>query len=89
MTEGEMVGWYHQFYEHLFEQTPGDSQGQESLMRCSLWGHKESDMTYWLNKLKLRKPTEFLVISGTTETEADSTDHKGLEKLMQLSGITG
>ena len=45
MTEDEVVGWHHQLYEHLFEQTPGDSEGQGSLMCCSLWGHKESDMT--------------------------------------------
>ena len=28
-----------------FEQTLGDSEGQESLACCSLWGHKELDMT--------------------------------------------
>ena len=28
-----------------FEQTPGDSEWQGSLVRCSPWGHKESDMT--------------------------------------------
>ena len=49
MTEDEMVGWHHQLYEHLFEQTPGDSEGQGSLMCCSLWGHKELDMTERLN----------------------------------------
>ena len=26
-------------------QTPGDSEGQESLFCCSSWGQKESDMT--------------------------------------------
>ena len=26
-TEDEMVGWHHQFNEHEFEQTPGDSGG--------------------------------------------------------------
>ena len=34
-----MVGWYHRLGEHEFEQTPGDSEGQGSLM-CS-WGLKE------------------------------------------------
>ena len=28
-----------------FEQAPGDGAGQGSLACCSLWGHKESDMT--------------------------------------------
>ena len=30
---------------HEFEQTPGDSKGQESLVCYSPWGHKESDTT--------------------------------------------
>ena len=35
-----MVGWHHQLNGHEFEQTPGDSEGQGSLMCFSLWGHK-------------------------------------------------
>ena len=38
MTEHEMVGWHHQLYGHEFEQALGDSEGQESLACCSLWG---------------------------------------------------
>ena len=30
---------------HEFEQTLGDSEGQESLMCCSPWGQRESDRT--------------------------------------------
>ena len=48
-TEDETVGWHHQVNGHEFEQTPGDSDGQGSLVCCSPWGHKESDMTEWLN----------------------------------------
>ena len=48
----EMVEWYHRFDEHEFEQVLGDGNGQG----CSLWDHKESDMTEWLsnsnNKVK-------------------------------------
>ena len=44
-TEDEMVGWHHQLNGHEFEQTPGDSEGQGSLVGCSPWGHKESDTT--------------------------------------------
>ena len=40
-----MVGWHHQLNEHEFEQTLGDGEGQRSLVCCSPWGHKESDMT--------------------------------------------
>ena len=30
---------------HEFEQTPRDSEGQGSMVCCSPWGHRESDMT--------------------------------------------
>ena len=49
MTEDEMVGWHHWLNGHEFEQAPGDSEGQGSLAWCSPWGHKELDMTSWLN----------------------------------------
>ena len=54
-TEDEMVGWHHQLDGHEFEQTLGDSEGQGSLMCCSPWGCKESDMTEQLNWLTDRK----------------------------------
>ena len=44
MTEDEMVGWHHRLDRHEFKQSPrlGDEQG--SLVFCSPWGHRESDM---------------------------------------------
>ena len=48
-TEGEMVGWHHWLNQCKFEQTPGDSERQESLVCYSSWGHKEWDMFYQLN----------------------------------------
>ena len=48
-TEDNMIGWYHWFNGHEFEQTLGDGKGQGNLLCCSPWGHKESDMTEWLN----------------------------------------
>ena len=45
MTEDEMIGWHHQLNGHEFKQTLGGSEGQGSLVGCSLWGCKESDMT--------------------------------------------
>jgi len=44
-TEDEMVGWHHQLNGHEFEQTPGDSERQGSLVCCNPWGQKESDTT--------------------------------------------
>ena len=40
-----MVGWPHPINGHEFEPTPGDSEGQRSLVCCSSWGHKKSDTT--------------------------------------------
>ena len=49
MTEDEMVGWHHQLYGHEFEKAQGAGDRQGSRPCCSPWGHKESDMTEWLN----------------------------------------
>ena len=51
MTEDEMVGWHHQLNGHEFEQTPGDGEGQGSLVCCSTWGHEESNTTQQLNNI--------------------------------------
>ena len=48
-TEDQIIGWHHWLNEHEFEQTLGDGEGQEGLVCCSPWGHKELDMTEWLN----------------------------------------
>ena len=48
-AEDEMVGWHHQLNGHGFEQSPGNGEGQRSLVCCSSWGHKESDTTERLN----------------------------------------
>ena len=52
MTEDEMVGWHHWLNGHEFDQALGVGDGQGSLACCSPWGHKESDMTKWLNWTK-------------------------------------
>ena len=45
MTENEMVGQHYQLNGQEFEQAPGDGEGKGSLVCCSLWGGKESDIT--------------------------------------------
>ena len=40
MTEDMIAGWHYQFNRHVFEQTLGDSKGQQSLPCCSSWGCK-------------------------------------------------
>ena len=43
------VGWHHRLDGHEFEQVLGAGDGQRSLVCCSSWCHKESDMTEPLN----------------------------------------
>ena len=52
----EMVGWHHWLNAHEFEQAPGVDDGQVILVCCSPWGHKESDMTEWLNWTQNKSP---------------------------------
>ena len=40
-TEDQMVGWHHLLSGQEFEQIPGDSEGQESLVCYSPWDRKE------------------------------------------------
>ena len=35
-----VVGWHRWLNGHEFEQAQGDSEGQGSLVCCSLWGHR-------------------------------------------------
>ena len=44
-----MAGWHHRLNGHESDHTLGDSEGQGSLVSCSPWDHKESDMTELLN----------------------------------------
>ena len=39
-TDNEMAGWHHQLNGHVFQQTPGDSEGEGSQVCCSPRGCK-------------------------------------------------
>ena len=45
MTEDEIVGWHHSLNGDEFEQTPGDSEGQGSLVCCSSWGQSSTQLS--------------------------------------------
>ena len=49
MTEDEMVGWHYWLNGYEFEQALGVGEVQGSLVCCSPWGGKESDITERLN----------------------------------------
>ena len=53
-TEDEMAGWCHWLDGHEFVWTPGVGDGQGGLACCDSWGHKELDMTEWLNWTELK-----------------------------------
>ena len=61
--EDEMVEWHHLLKEHEFGWTLGVDDGQGGLACCCSWGHKESDMTEWLNwtELRLLSPLEIFL----------------------------
>ena len=48
-----MVGRHHRLNGHEFEQTPKDGEGQSSLACYSLWGCKDSDVTWQLNNFHM------------------------------------
>ena len=45
MTEDEIVSWHHRLNGHEFEKITRDGEGQEILVCCSPWGHKESRLS--------------------------------------------
>ena len=45
MTKDRMVGWHYRLNAHVFEQALGVGDRQGSLVCCSSWGWKESDMS--------------------------------------------
>ena len=48
-----MVGWHHLLDQHEFKQAPRVGEGQGSLVCCSPWGRKESEMTEQMNWTEL------------------------------------
>ena len=66
MTEDEMVGWHHRFNGHEFEQTPGDSEGQKSLVCYSPLGCKQLDTTKWLHNKPYILPNKVFFFVGLT-----------------------
>ena len=55
MTEDEMAGWHHWLDGRESEWTSGVGVGQGGLACYDLWGHRESDMTEWLNWIELNE----------------------------------
>ena len=56
-----MVGWHRRLNGQEFEQALGVGDGQGSLVCCSPWGYKESDMTEQLNN-NIKQRLGFILI---------------------------
>ena len=52
-TEDVMAGWHHRLNGREFGWTPGVVDGHRVLVCWDSWGHKELDMTEWLNWTEL------------------------------------
>ena len=68
-TRVQPLGWEEIPWRRKWQPTPvflpGESRGQRSLVGCSSWGRKESDMTEWLHSLtKVGKASLILPWSG-------------------------
>ena len=66
---------------HEFEQIPGDSEGQGSLVCCSPWGHKEWDTTERVNNSKQRGAFVRRVVRGTDVLSSYSSGGQSLPGL--------
>ena len=70
-----MVGWHRRLDGREFEQAPGDSEGQGSLVCCSPWSCKELDRTERMNN----RPPQLVpnlsnsVFIGNGEKRADQS----------------
>ena len=67
-----------EFNAHEFEQTPGDGEGQGSLVFCSPWGCKDSAMTERLNNKT--KVSQYRQNSITLEEDVIENFHRYKEK---------
>jgi len=76
MTEDEMVKWHHWCNVHELRQTLGDGGGQGGLARCSLWGCKESDVTWQLNNNRPNILTNMKHLTYQQQNTCSSQVHK-------------
>ena len=63
-TEDEMVGWHRWLDGHEFKQSLGDGEGHRGLACFNPWGHKELDMTEWVNWTELKGYNKILRLSS-------------------------
>ena len=82
-----MVVWNHRLDGHEFQQTPGIDDGQESLLCCSPWGHKESGMTGQMNNNKNQDLRTY--VTGVLKKRMHLREIHALEASLRLQGAGG
>ena len=60
-TEDEMAGWHYREFGWI----PGVGNGQGGLACCNSWGHKELEMTEWLNLTDAEPHSRIFWFTGT------------------------
>ena len=79
-----MVGWHNRLNGHEFDQALGVDDGQGSLVCCSPWGHKESDMTEWLNSdniiRRMDNPLQYSCLENSMDRGAWQSTVHGVAK---------
>ena len=80
MTKDEVVGWHLRLSGNEFEYAPGVGDGQGSLVCCSSWSHKQSDITEWLNWLNRL---------NRSRKNFDKIQHLLMVQTLQKVGIEG
>ena len=78
-----MVGWHHRLHGHESEQTPRDSEGQGSLVHCSLWGRRVRHDLVAKQQLSLSHKGEFDL--GTPRFQCLAFNTCGIDKNVCLS----
>ena len=88
-TEDEMVGWHLWLSGHEFEQTPGDGEGQGSLVCCSPWSNKDSDTTEWLiNNNNIQKYNWLFYVNFVSCDIVKSKDFWGISFCASFLGFS-
>ena len=65
-----MVRWHHKLSGLEFEQTLGNEEGQGSLVCCSPWDYKDSNMTQQLNYNNEQLLYNVILISAVLQSES-------------------
>ena len=83
-----MVGWHHRLNGHEFEQTLGDSEGQESLVCFSPWNRRNSHMTEPLNNNKELGIVVFVTPwTAAHQASLSITNSRNLLRIMSIESV--